>query len=582
MIHNSQFSTLIELLRWRAAHQSEQVGYTCLFADMPAGNTITYNQLDRQARNIAAHLAALGTTGERALLLYPPGLAYIAAFFGCLYAGIVAVPTYPPDPLRLKQTLPRFQAIVQDARPAVVLTTESILAMARGLFATYPGLGALHWMATDALADDWADQWRPPQVDGEVLAFLQYTSGSTAAPKGVMVSHANLLHNLSYIQQAFQLSSDSVSLTWLPHIHDMGLIDGILQPLYSGCSAYLMSPLMFVQRPFRWLKAITDYRVTHSGGPNFAYELCLRKVQPEQSAELELSCWLSAYNGAEPVRASTLQAFSQIFAEAGFRPHYFYPCYGLAEATLMVSGVQLGEMPCYRSFDSVALGQGQVVPVESEQPAAQTLVGCGANIFADTQIVIADPVSGHRCPPGQVGEIWVSGPGIAQGYWQRTKETEETFQAYLADTGQGPFMRTGDLGFLDHKHLFVAGRIKDLIILNGRNYYPQDIEQSVEACHPALRPGCSAAFSVDQDNVERLVIVAEVRSGRETGVVPEAERLVLANHIKRAVGEHHEVIPDDVVLLAAGTIPKTSSGKIQRHACRTGYLTGELLPFAAG
>ncbi|GAB4152110.1 MAG: fatty acyl-AMP ligase [Candidatus Promineifilaceae bacterium] len=567
---------LVALLRCRAEEQPDKMAYTFLFSGRPENETITYAQLDQQARQIATQLQHLHAQGQRVLLLYPPGLAYIAAFFGCLYAGAVAVPTYPPEPYRLRQTLPRFQAIIKDAQPAVALTTTAWLHEAQSFMAANPARQTIRWIATDTLADDLASAWLPPSANRETLAFLQYTSGSTAAPKGVMVSHGNLLHNLSDMQHVFQLSAESVSLTWLPHIHDMGLIDGILQPLYSGCPGYLMSPLIFIQRPLRWLQAITEFRVDHSGGPNFGYELCVRKVTPEQAAQLDLGCWRSAYNGAEPVRASTIQQFSAHFAPAGFRPNAFYPCYGLAEATLIVSGGTVAQMPAFVAFSSAGLQQKRAEPVDFAAAEAQTLVSCGWVVQQDTQIVIVDPESCRRCPDGQIGEIWVCGPGVAQGYWQRPEQTAATFAAYTADTGEGPFMRTGDLGFVYAGELFVAGRIKDLIILNGRNYYPQDIEEAVENSHAAVRPGCVATFSIDRDGAERLIVVAEVQPATQMAGSEGDMAVEIRRAIQRAIVQQHDVFPDDVVLLKDRTIPKTSSGKIQRHACRQAYLTGSL------
>ena len=572
MPHATAFPTLTSLLRARAAEQPHRMAYTFLFGGKPENETLTYGQLDRQARNIAAHLQQIRAQGERVLLLYPPGLPYVAAFFGCLYAGTIAVPTYPPDPYRLRQTLPRFQAILQDARPIAALTTATLLNDAQPLLDAHPALRAIHWLATDTLENDLAPRWQQPPADEDTLAFLQYTSGSTAAPKGVMVSHGNLLHNLADMQHVFQLSEQSTSLTWLPHIHDMGLIDGILQPLFSGCPGYLMSPLMFIQRPLRWLQAITEFRVDHSGGPNFGYELCVRKITPEQVAQLDLSCWLSAYNGAEPVRASTIEAFSARFAPAGFGANAFYPCYGLAEATLLVSGGTREQMPLFAAFDNAALAQGRAVAADMGNDEAQTLVGCGWLVQEDTRIAIVDPQTRQRRPDGQIGEIWVSGPGITQGYWQRPQQSQEIFAATIAGTNEGPFMRTGDLGFVHAGELFIAGRIKDLIILNGRNYYPQDIEETVEKSHTAIRPGCCAAFSVDRDGAERLIVIAEVQPHPDATPLPQE----ISRAIQRTVVRQHDILPDDVVLLRARTIPKTSSGKIQRHACRHDYLANRL------
>lgn len=574
-VTNENLISLVELLQRRATERPDQIAYTFLHSGNTPPPTLTYHQLEQQTCHIAAYLQANGASHERALLLYPTGLEYIAAFFGCLYAAVVAVPTYPPDPHRIKQTMPRFQAIVQDAQPVVVLTTSAILAQARQLFPFYPELEALNWIATDGLAYESVGEWQNPGCTSDTLAFLQYTSGSTASPKGVMVSHGNLLHNLGYLQHTFSLTPQSVSLTWLPHIHDMGLIDGLLTPLYVGCPAFFMSPFKFIQQPLRWLQAITEHRVTHSGAPNFAYELCVHKVKQEQLAELDLSCWASAYNGAEPVRHTTLQRFGEFFAAANFHPTHFYPCYGLAEATLIVSCRPKEQPPLSCQFDEEALGQGKVVPAQPSTNKVQTLVSSGRSVADDTHIVIVNPHSCGRCAPDEIGEIWVSGPSVTQGYWQRPTETTAVFNAYIHDTHDGPFMRTGDLGFFYQDELFIAGRIKDLLIFNGRNYYPQDIEETVEKSHPALRPGCCAAFAIDQNGAEKLIIAVEVSPSYQPQP-PHPNGLPVVSSIKRAVVEMHEILPEDVVLLAARSIPKTSSGKIQRHACRTGYLADRL------
>jgi acyl-CoA synthetase (AMP-forming)/AMP-acid ligase II len=451
-----------------------------------------------------------------------------------------------------------------------------------------PDFQTMRWLATDNIASALEERWQGPGVSGDTLALFQYTSGSTAAPKGVMISHANLLHNSAYINHAFELTPDSVSVTWLPAFHDMGLVDGIIQPLYTGFPCFLMSPQSFLQRPVRWLQAVSRYQATHSGAPNFAYDLCVSKITPDQRRTLNLSGWRSAYNGAEPIRTGTLERFAEAFQPCGFRLSSFYPCYGLAEATLMVSGGFLQDASIRCTVQAPALAQNQVVEASVQQQNVRTLVGCGhAMPECKTKIVIAHPESLTQCSLGEVGEIWVSGPSIAQGYWNRLEETERTFRAYLADTGEGPFLRTGDLGFLKDDELFVTGRLKDLIIIDGRNHYPQDIELTAEQSHPDIRAGCCAAFSVDVADEERLVVAAEVDrryqpEHHQQGVGPESNprgrRLLdteaVVRAIRRAVAEEHGVRAHAVVLLTAGSIPKTSSGKVQRHACRADFLAG--------
>ncbi|RKI25934.1 fatty acyl-AMP ligase, partial [Corallococcus sp. AB004] len=469
------------------------------------------SDLDVRARRIASALRERGAQGERVLLLYPPGLDYIAGFFGCLYAGAVAVPAYPPDPMRLERTLPRLRAIIQDARASVVLTTSGILGLSDFVFEQAPDFRALHWMATDELPEGGERDWVAPEgLGAESLAFLQYTSGSTGTPKGVMLTHGNLLHNLSLIHGAFGARADSVGVIWLPPYHDMGLIGGILEPLYGGFPVTLMSPMAFLKRPMAWLEAVSRYGGSISGGPNFAFDLCVRKSTPEQRRALDLSRWEVAFCGAEPIRPETLERFVEAFGPSGFRREAFFPCYGLAEGTLIVSGGEKSAPPVSVTISGEGLERHRAEEVGAVEPGARTLVGCGQTL-AEQRIAIVDPETLERRGPGEVGEIWVSGPSVAQGYWGREEATRETFQARIARENGGPYLRTGDLGFLRPEgELYVTGRRKDLIILRGRNHYPQDLEATVEGAHPALRPGGGAVFSVEVGGEERAVVVQEI------------------------------------------------------------------------
>jgi amino acid adenylation domain-containing protein len=573
------YSSMVHLLQERALHQPDQIAFTFLQDGETVTATLTYGELDQRSRAIAAHLQALNLTHQRALLLYPPGLEYLAAFFGCLYADVVAVPAYPP---RNRRTLPRILAIAHDAQAAIALTSSTVLPKIRALLAQQTDHSELQWLATDTLDLQLAIQWRQPLIKPDTLAFLQYTSGSTGTPKGVMLSHGNLLHNAAVTYDLMGHSPQSTFVSWLPIYHDMGLIGGILQPLYGGFPCVLMPPTAFLQRPYCWLKAISDYRATTSGGPNFAYDLCVQKITAEQRATLDLSHWLVAFNGAEPIRAKTLQRFFQTFAECGFQPNTFYPCYGMAEATLMVSGGQHTNLPALKTVERSSLEQNQVVvtnalaitdlPVADETVHSeniQSLVGCGRSL-SQQNIVIAHPETLTRCQEHEVGEIWVQGPSIGHGYWNRPEETAETFQAYLADTQAEPFLRTGDLGFLHNGELYVTGRLKDLIIIRGRNLYPQDLERTAEQSHPALRANSAAAFAVEVNAQEQLVLVQEVEF-RQTPDVDE-----VSGAIRQAIAEVYEVQTYAIILIKAGTISKTSSGKIQRRACRSAFLSGTL------
>jgi acyl-CoA synthetase (AMP-forming)/AMP-acid ligase II/acyl carrier protein len=561
-----QAATLVDLLRLRATHQPESTAFD-FYADGEVQTaTITYGQLEQAAQGVATLLQGLGCQGQTVLLLYPPGLDYVTAFFGCAYAGAIAVPAYPPRPNR---SLERLQVMIQDAQAQVALTHSTVLSSLERRFSEYPFLKKLHWLAADTVDPALANRWQAPTVTATDLALLQYTSGSTGNPKGVMVSHGNLLHNSARIHQFFGNSETSRGVSWLPPYHDMGLVGGILQPLYTGVPMALMPPVAFLQKPVRWLQLIAAYRATSSGGPNFAYELCVQKTTAEQRAQLDLSHWQVAFSGAEPVRAETLQAFSDAFAIAGFQPTAFYPCYGMAETTLMVTGGRPEAAPTIRYVEESALRNHRVQPTSAD--TGQAVVSCGRP-SADQTLLIVDPETLQPCAPLHIGEIWVTDTGsIAQGYWQRPEQTDETFQAYTAD-GQGPFLRTGDLGFVQADELFVTGRRKELIIIRGRNYYPKDLETTVEAAHPALRSGAGAAFAVTVEGQERLVVVQEV----ERTALRHLPSDDIVSQVRRAIAEQHDLQLYALQLIKTGSIPKTSSGKIQRLQCRSGYLDQQL------
>ena len=548
---------LIDLLQARSDEKRDQTAYTFL-QDEGAGEVqLTYAELDARARDIGARLQQEGAAGQRVLLLYPPGLDYVAGFFGCLYAGAVAVPVYPPRPDR---PLQRFLSILGNAEPEFVLSTDWVASMAKGLLDEHR---PMRWLATDTLDGTQAGHWKRPDVDADALAFLQYTSGSTADPKGVMVSHGNLLDNQTLIQKSFGTDSTSKVIGWLPLYHDMGLIGNVLHPLYLGTSCTLLSPLEFLREPLRWLKAIHDHQGTVSGGPNFAYDLCVRKVKPAEREQLDLSRWQVAFNGAEPIRSETIERFCDAFAASGFRKQSFVPCYGLAEATLLVTGGKPEQLA--HTFRAPDLEQRRAVECRREDAVARPLVTSGRAQF----VSIVDAEARALLPDGRIGEIWVANDSVAGGYFRNPAATEATFAARL-DSGQGPFLRTGDLGFVQAGELFVVGRSKDLIIIRGRNHYPQDIELTAEKAHPALRPGCGAAFAHEVAGEERLVIVHEVLSAEGA----PADEAIAA--IRQAVALEHEVQTHAVVLIAPRSIPKTSSGKIQRRACKAAWLAGEL------
>jgi acyl transferase domain-containing protein/acyl-CoA synthetase (AMP-forming)/AMP-acid ligase II/acyl carrier protein len=561
-----QPATLTALLQLRAAENGQSLAFAFLADGETVRDRVTYAELDLQARRIAGMLRAQGACGRPILLLYPPGLDYVAAFFGCVYSGAIAVPAYPPHRSR---NLDRLRAILRDSGADVVLCTAAVHDAMDRMGEGAADLRSLNWIATDLQEASDVEPFCDTSATPDRVAFLQYTSGSTSTPRGVILSHGNLSHNAQLITQGFRLGEDSIAVFWLPLYHDMGLIGGVLQPMQIGRPSYLMAPATFLASPVRWLQAISTCRARISGAPNFAYDLCVDKISPEQREGLDLSCWTVAFNGAEPVRSETLKRFAEAYAPCGFRAEAIYPCYGLAEATLFVTGGAQARDPVTLTVARSALEQHRLQAVSPEDADARTLVSCGLALGGQ-RVAIVDPETLAPCPPDRPGEVWVAGPSVAQGYWQRPEDTSRAFAARTFD-GDGPFMRTGDLGFLHADELYITGRIKDLIILRGRNLYPQDIEQTAEASHPALRNGCGAAFAVDTADGERLVYVSEVeRTERNT----PAEDVAAA--VSHAVAEAHEVGVDAVVLLKPGSIPKTSSGKIQRHACRAGYLDGTL------
>ena len=567
-------TSLVELLRARAVTEPDKPSYTFLDDGEREGPRLTFGDLDRQARAVGARIqreTGAAKSGARTLLLYPAGLDFVTAFFGTMYGGGVAVPAAVGEPAQMQRTLPRLQAVARDSEPALILTTQAGKEALEDLFRLAPELQAIPIVATDTLDASEAEAWQDPGAASEDLAFLQYTSGSTSAPKGVMVSHGNILYTARDIDAGWRYDADSVLVSWLPIFHDMGLICGIVLPAYRGFHCYLMSPVAFIQRPLRWLAAMSRYRATHSAAPNFAYDLCVRKVGPAEREGLDLSAWEVTLNSAEPVRRETMERFAEAFGPAGFRMETFCPGFGLAEATVKVTSSNRGEAPTFVNLKNAELEHHRVVRVPDEErgPGVVSLVGNGPPIL-ETEVVIAHPETRARRAPFELGEIWVAGPCVAQGYWKRPEESEQTFGAHLAD-GAGPYMRTGDLGFVDERgEVFCAGRLKDLVIVRGRNFYPQDIERTAEQCHPALRPGCSAAFSADVEGEERLVVCFEV-DPRKLSSPDELEEVLGA--VKQAVSEEYELLPYAVVAAKPRAVPKTSSGKIQRRACRELFLS---------
>ena len=558
--------TLLELLRVRATENGERNAYRFLPGEKRGEQRISYAELDERARALAVAIAERARTGDRVLLLVPAGLDYIAAYFGCLYAGVIAVPAYPPNPRRPDARIP---AIVEDCQPSVAITTTALRSRLEAWRGDSERLASLAWITIDDVRAD-AAQWRQPAVEPNDVAMLQYTSGSTATPKGVMLTHRNLMHNLSLIRAAFSVADapDDVGVFWLPPFHDMGLIGGILEPCYLGRSVVLMPSATFLQRPLSWLEAMSHYKVSTSAAPNFAFDLCVDRIKPEETRGLDLSGVRTIFHGAEPIRADTIDRFSRAFEDLGFRRDAFLPCYGLAEASLFVAGGTWSRGPYSLDVSRTGLEHKRVEQARAGDRLR--LVSSGAPAPGQ-EVRIVDVETHTDCGERRVGEIWIRGDSVAAGYWNRPDDNAAAFDARLAGEAGG-FLRTGDLGFLDDGQLFVTGRLKDLIILGGRNYYPQDLELAAERSHPSLRPGHAAAFAIEQDQgPERLALVLEVTRHHR-----ESENEAVFSAVRRALAEREGVLPDLVVLVRQNSVPRTSSGKVQRRATRALLLDGGL------
>jgi acyl-CoA synthetase (AMP-forming)/AMP-acid ligase II/acyl carrier protein len=561
--HLATGPSFVAVLRRRAATEPDRVAYWSEFQGKSGGQALTYGALDRRARSLAVAIREQAAPGDRALLLFPSGLEFLTTFCGCLYAGVIAVPMFPPRPNR---GLARLESILEDSGARLALTASP-----SSSFDSRSRWSGLRYLDTDEVDPSSSERWEALPTGSHDVAYLQYTSGSTSAPRGVKVSHDNLLYNCAYMREVFGLSPETVSVTWAPHFHDMGLIEGLLNPLYTGYPAVLLSPAEFIARPVRWLEAISRHRATHSGAPNFAYDLCVDRVSVEKLAALDLASWTCAYSGAEPVRAATLERFAAHFAPCGFRRESLSPGYGLAEATLMVSGSEKSQPVTLSEIDVFELERGRALRAE-RGARARTIVACGRPRFP-TRVAIVDPRDLRTLPERAIGEIWVGGPTVAQGYWNQPELTALTFSAFTSDTNEGPFLRTGDLGFVADGELFLTGRLKDFVIVRGANVYLQDIDWAAGQAHPALRPAGSCALSVDDDGREALVLVLELERGYQRAEARELEEIVIA--VRRVIAEEFDLRVDRVQLVKTGSLLKTSSGKLQRQACRESYLRGE-------
>ncbi|SHE59542.1 non-ribosomal peptide synthase domain TIGR01720/amino acid adenylation domain-containing protein [Seinonella peptonophila] len=555
---------MVEIARWRAENEGDRCAYTFLSDGDQETESVSYRELDREAKKIAAWLQQSVGKGEAVLLLFHQGLDFIRAFYGCLYAGVIAVPAYPPE---RNKRFRRLQAVASDAQAKLALSNTAVMKqfdLAQGM--EHDTL-KLPWFAIDQIEDTWVDHWIERSIEPNLVTYLQYSSGSTGNPKGIQVTHQNLIANSEIIRTRLEHTKEDVSVSWLPIFHDLGLIGCVIQPMYVGFHGVSLSPYQYVVEPFLWLKAIHRYRGTTTCSPNFGFDLCVRKTTPEQRAQLDLSCWRVAVNCAEPVRQETLERFTKTFAPYGFRPQVHYPMYGMAETTLFISGGKVSEEPNTLFVEKEQLEQGNI-QITGLSENSQSFVSCGP-IGEGYELKLVHPHTLEEVEENEIGEIWVKGLSVATGYWKRPEQTAEDFHAYLGK--EGPFLRTGDLGFIYQGELYLTGRFKDLIIIRGKNHYPQDIEQTVESVSSKIRPGCGAAFSVERSGQEVLVVVQEVRDH-----IPDEDLDHIAESISRQVAAEHGVPLYELVLLAENRVTKTSSGKIQRRACKAAYLNEEL------
>ncbi|MGW5611093.1 fatty acyl-AMP ligase [Streptomyces sp. NPDC003753] len=582
--HMDELRTLADALRLRSEKQPDETAYVFLRNGEEPQETMTYRELEAAARLRAAALTAAGLSGGSAVLLYPSGLEFVRTLLGCMYGRVAGAPVQVP---RRREGVLRLRRIADDAGTSTVLTTTEVVRDLEERFGDLPELTGLRLLATDDLrtttGHDGAAAEPVPGPRPEDIALLQYTSGSTGDPKGVMVSHANFLANVVETDELWPCEPDGTVVNWLPLFHDMGMLFGVVLPLWAGIPSYLMAPDSFIRRPARWLEAISRFGGTHAAAPSFAYELCARAAAEGKTTGVgDLSRWRVAANGAEPVRWRTIQAFTAAFASHGFAPEAMCPGYGLAENTLKATGSSRHVLPRVLWLSADALAEGLAEPVGESAEGAVPAVGSGGTV-SRTRVRIVDPGTRRACPDGRVGEIWISGPCVAGGYRGRPELSETVFRARVADdehgdgTSEDTYLRTGDLGFLHAGELYVTGRLKDVIIRQGRNHYPQDIELSAERAAPGLHPNCAAAFSLDDGEQERLVVVVEA-DGR---VLKSLGAEGLRERVHAAVREEHRLTPDDILVVRRGTLPKTSSGKVQRRACRQRYASGELAALAA-
>ncbi len=565
-------SNLVSVLQQNAKKYPEKIVYIFLEDGENEKEKISCSEIVERSKSIAAYLQKSGEKGDRVLLLFPTGIEFILSLYGCFFAGMIGVPAYPPKRNKPNE---RFSAILQNADPSIILCTYKIK---DELEANYTQINLLEKKTILAFEDvlpEMAEDWVDPEINGENIALIQYTSGSTGNPNGVMVSHANIIHNSECIRLSFGFDASLVGVNWLPNFHDMGLIGCLIQPAYLGATNVIIPPLRFLQAPLNWFKIMTKYRATNAGGPNFAYEYCISKIDNSEIKNIDLSSVSTMFCGSEPIRKKTLENFAEKFSSSGFNECQFYPCYGLAESVLIVTGGDYKKAPAYLSVDVKALQKNKLI-LSTKKEESSIITACGYPWLGMT-VVIVNPESAEPCGYGNIGEIWVKGTSVAKGYWNDPEGTERTFRAFIHNTEDGPYLRTGDLGFIHEGQLYISGRLKDLIIIRGSNYYPNDIEHCVEQCHPALRIDACAAFSADINGEEKLIIIQEV----QRTFMRDLNEYEVFESIRNAVFSDYNLQPYAIILMKTGSISKTTSGKTQRYTMKKAWLRHELSELAS-
>lgn len=560
---------MITILQEHGLNQPDKIAYTVIGEGTTPNQNVTYQQLDHRVKSLAGVLLSQIKPGTPVVLIYPSGseLTFIIAFLACLSAQLIPAPAPPPDLFRVKRTLPRLQVILEDIKPTAILTSSNFCTSLQKVCADFSTLKHCQWLITDTVEISASAPVFTSEIDGDQVAYLQYTSGSTSTPKGVIITHNNLKSNLEASHVAAQYTASSRVLTWMPYFHDYGLVGGLLQPLYSGVPGYVMSPLTFLKRPIRWLQGISRYQITHSAGPNFAYDFCVERTTAEERSHLNLNSWCRASTGSEPVRESTFIQFAEMFTPYGFNPCAFSPSYGLAEATLGVTASRNEDVPHFLKVDTTALQQDQIIPVSDPDVKHQVIAGCGYPT-GDSKVVILDPNNGVPVPEGIVGEIFVSSSSVSPGYWQSLTKAQRQFAVNI-DGYDRTFLKTGDLGFFWQGELFITGRLQDTFWVESRRYYPHLLEWTAQTCHPGINPNGVAVFAVEVSGKKQVILACELEANTSHGFREE----ILINIIQDSIYFEHQLRLDQVIILKRGTIPKTSSGKVIRHQMREQFLS---------